>query len=115
MKDNVELFALKVRLVMVARLKVLLLNPWIVQVPLPILSARTPVPLPSNARESVTLLLFALKSKTPVNAPIVMDCTVTVVLTVQVPPSGAESASNVTVSADPGTDAPPTPPVEADQ
>ena len=44
-----------------------------------------------------------------------MDVTLTGVLTVQVPPRGADSASNVTVSPDPGTDAPPAPPVVADQ
>jgi hypothetical protein len=52
-------------------------------VPLPILRVRTPVPVPENAVEAerLTLLLLTEKSSVPVNAPIVIDCTLIVVLT----------------------------------
>lgn len=86
-----------------------------VQVPLPRLIVRAPEPVPENAgiALNVTLLLLALKSNVPVNAPQVIVCTVTVVLTVTVPPP--DEPSRVALSAEPGTDAPLAPPDEAAQ
>ncbi|WP_032900958.1 hypothetical protein ACSGFO_24970 [Mesorhizobium sp. WSM4083] len=86
-----------------------------VHVPFPSLIVLVPLPLPLKADEllSVTLLLLTLKSSVPVKAPQVIDCTATVVFTVTVPPP--ELALKVTVSDVPGTEAPPAPPVVADQ
>lgn len=66
--------ALKVRPVVVAKFQTVPV-PDIVKVPFPRLIVLVPDPLPLNpvAALSVTLLLFALKSSVPVNAPQVMD------------------------------------------
>lgn len=108
---SVELLQLKVRFVVVVNSQTFALLPESVQVPLPMFSVRVPVPDPLNPMlfglVSVTLLLLAEKSKVPVNAPIVMDRTLIVVLTVTVPPP--LDASNVTVSLAPGTLCPPAP------
>lgn len=94
--------------------------PVIVQVPLPIFNARVPPPEPSKL-SNVTLLLLTLKSRIQpvvdaVQAPIVIEMTLTVVLTVmvQVTPPTQVAAFKVTVSAAPGTEAPVAPPLEVD-
>src|SRR5882762_10677254 len=120
--EMVELFAANVRLVVVAMFHAVAI-PLSVHVPLPIFRLRVPVPVPLNPplAVSVTLLLLTLKSRMQpvvdaVQAPKVIDCTATVVLTVivQVTPPTQVAASKVTVSAEPGTDAPVAPPVDAD-
>ena len=94
-----------------------------VNVPDPIFNVRVPVPVRLNpvVELSVTLLLFALKSRThplveAVQAPIVIEDTVTVVFTVivQVVPPTQVAASSVTSSAELGTEAPVAPPLVAD-
>lgn len=112
----VEVPALKVRPVVVAAFHGVLADVAVrLNSPLPRLSVRVPVPVMLNpvVPLSVALLLFTEKSSVPVNAPAVMDWTVTVVLTVTVPPP--LDPSNVTESAEPGTVWPPSPPDVADQ
>jgi hypothetical protein len=117
----VDVPALKVRFVVVVASHIV---PFAVlvseNVPLPILNVRVPVPVILIVC-AVMLLLFTLKSTIhpvvdAVHAPIVIDVTFTVVLTVivHVTPPTHVAASKVTVSPDPGTDAPVAPPLEAD-
>lgn len=119
--------ALKVRFVVVNmfhRVEDTVGDPDSVHVPFPMLSVRVPVPDALNgvvADVSVMLLLLALKSRThpavaALHAPIVKETIVGLVLTVmvQVTPPTQVAASNVTVSALPGTEAPVAPPVVAD-
>jgi len=100
--------------------------PMTVQVPLPILKVLVPVPVPLNEPDvdeepMVTLLLLALKSRMQpvvdaVQAPMVSDRIVGLVFTVMVhvvPPTQV-APSNITASADPGTEAPVAPPVVVD-
>lgn len=83
-----------------------------VHCPVPPFIVRVPEPDPTKV-PSVTVGLFALKSSVPVKAPHVSDVLLTFVLTVTTPPP--ELASSVIASAEPGTEAPPEPPVVADQ
>ena len=117
-KTRTALAPEKVRFVVGKRL-IRVPAPVKVQVPLPMLKVRTPLPPTLNAvpdaSPSVTLLLLVAKVSVPVNAPIVNDEIVTVPpkLTVTVPPP--DDPSKVTSSAEPGTLAPPAPPVAVDQ
>jgi hypothetical protein len=103
----VELFALNVSPVVVVIVHGVELDVVSVHVPSPMLIVRVPEPDPLNETLKLTLLSLAEKSNVPVKAPHVIDCTVTVVLTVTVPPP--DEASKVAESPDPGTDAPPAP------
>ena len=114
MKLTVEDAAERVRLVVVANVKMVAPLPLTVQVPEPIFKVRAPVPVPENVC-IVGELLLAEKSRVPVKAPIVMESTLKLVLTVTVPLSRHEFASKVTVAPGTGTDAPPRPPEVADQ
>jgi hypothetical protein len=110
----VELAALKVKLAPV--LSMVDAPPERVKVPEPKFMVLTPAPLLVKLRDSVIEGLLALKSRVPVNNPQTMEVSVApfiVESTVTVPPPDA--ASNVAVSAEPGTLAPPAPPVVADQ
>lgn len=117
LKRIVDELELKVRPVVVAIVNVELV-PLRSQVPFPIFIVLVPVPLPLNpaAAESVTLLLFALKSSVPTYAPQVIDWTVTAPefgpLTVQVAadPLVLDDPSKVTTSDEVGTALPPEPP-----
>lgn len=101
--------------------------PVTVQVPLPIFNVLTPVPetlrLPPGRHcpQIVILLLFTLKSKIQpvveaVQAPMVKLAMLGFVFTVmvQVVPPVQVAASKITLSTDPGTDAPVAPPLEVD-
>lgn len=77
--------------------------PVIVQVPDPIFRVLVPVPVRLNVL-IVGLLLFADKSKVPVNAPIVIEVTVGLYAAPMVTVPPPDDASSVTVSLDPGTD-----------
>lgn len=84
----------------------------------PSLIVLVPVPEPSMALPvlvRVMLLLLTELSIVPVNAPKVKDCRVIrpPKLSVTVPPP--DEASKVTASLEPGTDAPPAPPLDVDQ
>lgn len=112
----VEVPALNVRLVEVLQSQTVPNAAEMVKVPLPRFSVRVPVPEFENAVVNVTLGLLTLKSSVPVNAPmvsVVNDFPLMVVSTVTVPPP--EEPSNVTLSPLTGADAPPAPPVLADQ
>ena len=115
-KTTLEPLALKVSLVTVPLSHGLPFTPVIVNVPLPRFIVL--VPVPELLHDVIVMFgLLALKSSVIPIAPQVSDVIVFVPLivaaTVQVP--APELASNVTVSVEAGTLAPPAPPVVADQ
>jgi hypothetical protein len=76
----------------------------------PIIKIHVPVP---EIEKETTSIVCPFKSSVPVKAPMVILVTLTAAVTVTVPPP--EEPSKVTVSPEPGTEAPPPPPEEAAQ
>src|SRR5882762_3187910 len=107
-----------VRPVVVVKSKALLLDPpLMVQRPDPPLSVLVPEPLNENTPK-VGLLLFVARSSVPVKFPPVTPRVTLAALIFEftvMTAAAPEFPSNVTESADVGTDWPPAPPLEADQ